>query len=133
MHFRHFLSVINTSSAHYFILNLFLLSIFFSQVRINKKIEVRWREPAHPCLKATEQHYRILFLYEVIADDVVLITPQGMLIQDNSSYLRRFSGDKLQPDTSFLDAVSVKDRAKMRHALSETLAVQLVIRDISVR
>jgi hypothetical protein len=41
MHFRHFPSVINMSSAGYFILNLFSLSIFFSQVYIIRKIELR--------------------------------------------------------------------------------------------
>ena len=69
--------------------------------------------------KATEQHYQVL--YEAIADDVVLITPQGMLIQANNSYFRHFSEGRLQPDASFLDAVSAKDRAKMRHALRETI------------
>jgi len=66
--------------------------------------------------EATERHYQAL--YEAIADDVVLLTPQGLLIQANSSYLNHFSNGKLQVGTLFFDVVSPKDCGKMRTALA---------------
>lgn len=66
--------------------------------------------------EATERHYQAL--YEAIADDVVLLTPQGLLIQANSSYLSNFSNGKLQVGTLFFDVVSPRDIDKMRTALA---------------
>ena len=70
--------------------------------------------------KATEQHYQAL--YEAIADDVVLITEQGLLLQANSSYLNHFSQGKSQTEDSFFQAVSTGDLEKMRAALAEIIS-----------
>ena len=66
--------------------------------------------------EATERHYQAL--YEAIADDVVLLTPQGLIMQANNSYLGHFSNGKLQVGTLFFDVVSQRDIDKMRTALA---------------
>jgi len=69
--------------------------------------------------EATERHYQAL--YEAIADDVVLLTPQGLIMQANSSYLNHFSNGKLQVGTLFFDVVSPGDFEKMRTTLAEMI------------
>ncbi|MBV5317222.1 MAG: HD domain-containing protein [Desulfobulbaceae bacterium] len=62
--------------------------------------------------KVTEQRYRIL--YEAIADDVVLITPQGEIVQANNSYLRHFGNGTQPKRASFFNAVRAQDREKVQ-------------------
>jgi PAS domain S-box-containing protein len=65
--------------------------------------------------QVTEKRYRIL--YEAIADDVVLVTPQGTVLQANSSYLSHFSGGTLPERASFFDAVRAEDLEKVQAVL----------------
>jgi len=80
----------------------------------NLEREVKRRTEAQ---RAKEKHYQAL--YEAIADDVALISPQGLLLQVNSSYLRHFSAGRLQPGASLFGVVSSGDRETMRTALTE--------------
>ncbi|WP_051553595.1 HD domain-containing phosphohydrolase [Desulfobulbus elongatus] len=70
--------------------------------------------------QATEKQYQAL--YEAIADDVVLLTPQAKIIQANNSYIRHFSAGSFQHGASFLDVVRPGDRQTMRDALSGLVA-----------
>ena len=70
--------------------------------------------------KATERHYQAL--YAAIADDVVLLNPQGLIMQANSSYLGHFSNGKLQVGTPFFAVVSPGDFERMQTALAAMFA-----------
>jgi len=83
----------------------------------NLEHEVKRRSEAQ---KATEKHYQAL--YEAIADGVILVNPQGGLLQANSAYLRYFSERQAQPGASIFDVVDPKDLATMRTALTELVA-----------
>ncbi len=63
----------------------------------------------------TEKRYRIL--YEAIADDVVLVTPQGAVLQANSSYLSHFSDGTVPARASFFNAVRTEDLGKVQAGL----------------
>ncbi len=65
--------------------------------------------------QATEQRYRIL--YEAMADDVVLVSPQGAILQANNSYLRHFGGGAESERRSFFDAVNTQDREAVQAVL----------------
>ncbi|MCL2458572.1 MAG: HD domain-containing protein [Desulfobulbus sp.] len=70
--------------------------------------------------KVSENQYQAL--YEAIADDVVLLTPQGKIIQANNSYIRHFSGRAIQPGALFFDVVCQEDQQVMRDALADLVA-----------
>ncbi len=65
--------------------------------------------------RTTEQRYRIL--YEAIADAVVLVTPQGAILQANNSYLQYFGGGAGSECRSFFDAVNAQDREAVQNVL----------------
>jgi len=65
--------------------------------------------------KGSELRYRIL--YEAIADYVVLITPEGAILQANNSYLQRFYQGQPPPDASFFDVVLPRDRTRVEQEL----------------
>ena len=58
----------------------------------------------------------------MIADDVVLLTPQGEVMQANNSYIRHFSDGTFRPDTSFFDLVCQEDQPAMQAALADLIA-----------
>ncbi|MDR2551170.1 MAG: HD domain-containing protein [Desulfobulbus sp.] len=70
--------------------------------------------------QVSENQYQAL--YQAIADDVVLLTPQGEVRQANSSYIRHFSNGPLRSGASFLDIVCQEDRQGMRDALADLVA-----------
>lgn len=78
----------------------------------NLEMEVQRRTEEQ---KITERHYQAL--YEAIADDVVLITPHGRLLQANSSYLRHFSAGVFSADASFFAAVRADHLETLQTAL----------------
>jgi len=65
--------------------------------------------------QATEQRYMIL--YQAIADDVILVSEQGDLLQANRSYQRHFYGGKPPEGASFYDAVLPEDRHRVASEL----------------
>ena len=83
----------------------------------NLEMEVQRRTEEQ---KVTERHYQ--GLYEAIADDVALITPQGRLLQANSSYLRHFSAGVFPTDASFFSAVGADHLETLQTALATSLA-----------
>ena len=70
--------------------------------------------------KAIEKHYQALF--EAIADDVVLLSPAGSVLQANSSFLKHFAHGQLQPDMVFSALVPPEERQAFDAALSTLLA-----------
>lgn len=79
--------------------------------------EVRRRTVAQ---QALELHHQIL--YEAIADDLVLIEPQGTIIQANHSFQSHFSPQNQQVAPSLYDAVHADDRQTLRTAVEGLLA-----------
>lgn len=75
--------------------------------------------------KTTEERFRIL--YEAIADDVVLVTSQGDLLQANQHYLDHFYEGKQPKQASFYDAVRPQDRLRVERELLSPLAQGRVI------
>ncbi|MBM9538379.1 HD domain-containing phosphohydrolase [Desulfobulbus alkaliphilus] len=72
-------------------------------------------------LKASENKYRLL--YEAIADDVVLVTRQGDILQANTSYWRHFHDTHFPPrSSSFFDTVRPEDREQVQAALLDVVA-----------
>jgi len=70
--------------------------------------------------KVSEKQYQAL--YQAIADDVVLLTPQGKVIQANNSYIRHFSDGAIRPGALFFDVVRQEDRQTMQDALADLVA-----------
>ncbi len=75
--------------------------------------------------RATEERFRIL--YEAIADDVVLVTPQGDILQANQHYLDHYYGGERPAHASFLDAVRPQDRIRVERGLLSPLAQGRVV------
>ncbi len=69
--------------------------------------------------RVSEKRYRLL--YEAIADDVVLVTQQGTILQANSSYFSHFCRGKRRPAGSFFDAVRPEDRETVQAALRDVV------------
>jgi len=75
--------------------------------------------------RSTEERFRIL--YEAIADDVLLVTSQGSILQANQHYLNHYYGGKWPTQASFLDAVNPQDRIRVERELLSPLAEGKVI------
>lgn len=69
--------------------------------------------------KASEKRYRLL--YEAIADDVLLVTPTGTILQANGSYLRHFGGGRPLGAGSLFDAVRDLDRESVQAGLLDVV------------
>jgi len=83
----------------------------------NLEQEVKRRTEAQ---KAVEKHFQALF--EAIADDVVLLSPEGTILQANCSFLEHFIPGQLQPGPLFSDLVPPEERQTLHAALSTLLA-----------
>ena len=70
--------------------------------------------------RVSENQYQAL--YEAIADDVVLLSPQGKVIQANNSYIRHFFDGAIQPGALFFDVVCQEDQQAIRDALADLVA-----------
>lgn len=77
--------------------------------------------------KASELHYRIL--YEAIADYVILVSPEGAMLQANNSYLLRFYGGRPPSSASFFDVVQPCDRSRVQRELLRRLDQGVLIAD----
>jgi PAS domain S-box-containing protein len=77
--------------------------------------------------KSSELRYRIL--YEAIADYVILIAPEGAVLQANNSYLLRFYGGRAPLSASFFDVVQPFDRPRVAHELLRRLDQGALIAD----
>lgn len=64
--------------------------------------------------QASEKRFRLL--YESIADDVVLVSPQGAILQANATFQRHFGDPE---GGSLFDAISDEDRGKLQTMLSD--------------
>ncbi len=69
--------------------------------------------------KVSEKRYRIL--YEALADDVVLLATQGMVLQANRSYYSHFCKGEWNHPVSFFDAVRPQDREIVRAKLYDVI------------
>ena len=84
--------------------------------RLEEAMRVRTGEQ-----QASEERYRLL--YGAIADDVILVSPQGAILQASDSFLRRFFGDRPRPEVSLPDLVGESDRNRLRATLLEVIAL----------
>ncbi len=70
---------------------------------------------------ATEERYRLLF--DRIADDVVVLMPDGVIIMSNQSFTNNFLADRVDNVTSFLQVVSNDDRITLTNLMTNALAL----------
>ncbi len=83
--------------------------------RLEEAVRVRTGEQ-----QASEGRYRLL--YGAIADDVILVSPQGAILQASDSFVRRFLGGRPRPEVSLPDLVSEPDRTRLHATLLEVIA-----------
>ncbi len=83
--------------------------------RLEEAVRVRTGEQ-----QASEERYRLL--YGAIADDVILISPQGAILQASDSFVQRFLGGRPRPEVSLPDLVCEQDRNRLRATLLEVIA-----------
>lgn len=79
----------------------------------NLEIEVRKRIAEQ---EASERRFKLL--YEAITDDIVLVTPEGDILQENESFQQHF-GDI--GGSRFIETVSQKDQDKAEEMLAEVI------------
>ncbi len=70
--------------------------------------------------QAAEERYRLL--YEAIADDILLVAPDGTILQANGSFHQRFLGGQSPPPPSLLHLVADQDRERLRISLLAPIA-----------
>jgi PAS domain S-box-containing protein len=79
---------------------------------LEETVKSRSRERA-----AAERRYRVLF--DSLADDVVVVDEQGMILQSNAAFDRHFGSRNQRAGRGFLDVVTTKQREEVQARLRE--------------
>ncbi len=79
---------------------------------------------------ATEERYRLLF--DQIADDVVVLTPDAKIIQFNQSFANNYLGGGSEGMTSFYHVVVFDDQKTLKNLLANTLSSGKSLRSCSL-
>lgn len=79
---------------------------------------------------ATEERYRLLF--DQIADDVVVLTPDAQIIRSNQSFQNHFLSNSAVKVSSFFQIVTLDDQKIIKNLITNTMASGKPVRSCSL-
>lgn len=89
---------------------------------LEREVEKRSREQ-----QESEARYRLLF--NQIADDVVLVSPEGIILQTNNNFNQHYQDDAVYGETPFTVVIPEKDQGRFHDLLTETAISTVPVRN----